>query len=101
MDQDVNNNTVSTMEAQLQQIVKDVNDATDATAKEMKKSTQEGFTEVRTKLESNYNVIFQRVLESIDTPVYVSINIELRARNVQIPSIDIDIRLEDLNNSLQ
>ena len=59
MDQATNNNTVSAMEAKLHRLVKAVNDATDNTAKEMKKSTQEGFTEVRAKLDYVYNVILK------------------------------------------
>ena len=64
MDQVVNNNTVSEMEAQLHRLVKAVNDVIDAAAKEIKKSTQEGFTEVRDKLDYVYNIILQRVPNS-------------------------------------
>ena len=60
MHQDANNNTISTMEAQLHKIVKVVNDVTDAATKEMKKSAQEGFTEVTKKLDSVYNIILQK-----------------------------------------
>ena len=51
----------------------------------MKKSSQEGFTKVRTKLDFVYNIVFQRVPESATAQEYVSISIEPRARNVQIP----------------
>ena len=64
MDQAVYNNTVSAMEAQLHWLVEAVNDATDAASKEMKKLEQEGFIEVRDKLDSVYNVILKRVPES-------------------------------------
>ena len=47
MDQAMNSSTRSAMEVQLNWLVKVVNDATDAAAKEMKKSAQEGFTEVK------------------------------------------------------
>ena len=60
MDQVVNNNTMSEMEAQLHRLVKAVNDAIDAAAKEINKSTQEAFTEVRNKLDYVYNIILQR-----------------------------------------
>ena len=65
MDQDAHNNTVSTMEAQLHKLVKAVNDAIDAAAKEMKKSTQEGFTKVITNLYFVYNIVLQTVLENV------------------------------------
>ena len=64
MDQVVNNNTMLEMEAQLHRLVKAVNDAIDAAAKEIKKSTQEAFTEVRNKLDYVYNIILQRVPKS-------------------------------------
>ena len=64
MDQVVNNNTMSEMEAQLHRLVKAVNDAIDAVSKEIKKSTQEAFTEVRNKLDYVYNIILQRVPKS-------------------------------------
>ena len=64
MDQVVNNNTVSSMEEQLHLLFKVANDVNDATTKEMKKSSQEGFVEVRTKLDYVYNIVLQRVPES-------------------------------------
>ena len=51
MEKGVSSSTMSAMEAQLNRLVKAVNDATDAAAKEMRKSTQDGFTEVSTKLD--------------------------------------------------
>ena len=59
MNQAANKNTISTMETQLHKLVKVVNDATDVATKEMKKSTQEGFTEIRAKYDSVYNFIFK------------------------------------------
>ena len=101
MHQDANNNTISTMEAQLHKIVKVVNDVTDAATKEMKKSAQEGFTEVTKKLDSVYNIILQRVLESAAAQEYMLISTEPRARNVQIPPTAIALVGVYLNTSLQ
>ena len=53
------------MEAQLNRIFKAVNDANDVTVKEMKESTQEGFTEVRTKLDYVYDILSKRAPESM------------------------------------
>ena len=60
IDHVVNNNTMSAMEAQLHRLVKDVTDTIDATAKEMNKSSQEGFFEVRAKLDYVYNFFLNR-----------------------------------------
>ena len=59
MDQDTSNSVVSAMEVQLHWLLKNVNDATDAIVKEMKKSTQEWFIKVRAKLDSIYNFILK------------------------------------------
>ena len=88
------------MEAQLQWLVKAVNDKTDVVSKEMKKSAYEGFMEVISKLDYVYNIVLQRVLESTVVQEYFSISTEPWARNVQIPPTAIDVEWEDLNISL-
>ena len=59
----------------MNQLVKVVRDAIDTVSKEMNKSTQDGFTEVSTKLDSLYNVFLKRALEKGTTgQEFVSIN---------------------------
>ena len=53
------------MEAQLDRLIKAIMNATDVVAKEIKKSTQDGFTEVRTKLDSLYDDVLKRAPESV------------------------------------
>ena len=67
----------------------------------MTKSVQEGFIEVRTKIDSIYDVVLNRAPKSVTVQEFVSINTEPRLRNVQIPSIVIDAEREELNTSLQ
>ena len=100
MDQDLRSSTKSIMEVQLNWLVKAINDANNATKKEMNKSVQEGFTEVRTKLDSVYDIVSKRAPESMIVQENVSISTEPRARNVQILSTYIDVRSEELNTSL-
>ena len=83
---------MSTMEVRLNWLVKAINDATDATAKEMKKSSQEGFIKVRTKLGSVYVVVSKRAQESVTVQEFASISTGPQARNVQIPPIVINAR---------
>ena len=65
MDQFASSRTVSTMEAELNQLVKDVNDVTNAATKEMKKLMHERFTKVRTKLYSIYGIVSKRAPKSM------------------------------------
>ena len=51
MEQGASSITISAMEARFNRLVKVVNDATDVATKEMKKSTQDRFVEVSTKLD--------------------------------------------------
>ena len=67
----------------------------------MTKSMQEGFIEVRTKIDSIYDVVLNRAPKSVTVQEFVSINTEPRLRNVHIPSIVIDAEREELNTSLQ
>ena len=89
------------MEAQLNRLIKAIKNEIDAEAKEMTKSAQVGFTQVRTKLDSLYDVVLKRAPERVTMQGFVSINIEPQVRNVQIPLIAIDAGREDLNTSLQ
>ena len=82
MNQAMINSIVSAMEVKLNRLVKVVNDVTDAAAKEMKKSTQEGFTEVRTKLESFYDIVSKISLENATLQEIASMSTEPRDRNV-------------------
>ena len=63
MGQAASSSTMSAMAELLNQIIKAFNDATDAAAKEMKKLAQDGFSEVRTKLDSLYDFFFKRAPE--------------------------------------
>ena len=82
-------------------LIKEVVDATYVATKEMMKSVQEQFTEVRTKLDSLYDVVLKRALEGAIVQDFASINTEPQVRNVQITSTAIDTGREDLNTSLQ
>ena len=84
MDQESRKSTISAMEVQLNQLVKSINDATNVDAKEMRKSMQEGFIEVRTKLDFVYEIVSKRAPESMTVQETMSINTEPRARNFQI-----------------
>ena len=101
MDQAANNSTRSAMEAQLNQLIKAINDATDAIPKEMNKSAQDGFDEVSTKLDSLYNVVLKRAPEEgVTVQKFASISTQPQVRNVQIMLTVIDTGREDLNTSL-
>ena len=52
------------MEEKLNWLIKEVTNATDAAANEIKKYVQAGFIEVRTKLNSLYDVVLKRAPES-------------------------------------
>ena len=67
----------------------------------MTKFSQVRFTEVRTKLDSLYDVVLKRALESVTFQEFTSINTEPRVRNVQIPPTAMDAGREDLNTLLQ
>ena len=56
--------------------------------------------EVRTKLDSLYDVVLKRTLESTTGKEFTSISIEPRVRNVQIPPTVINAGREELNTSL-
>ena len=58
----------------------------------MRKSAQEGFAEVRTKLDSISNVVLRRAPESGAMQDTMSISTESWVRNVQIPPTAIDAR---------
>ena len=59
MEQGACSRTTSTMEVQLNQLIKEVENATDAAIKEMTKSTQVGFMKLRTKIDSLYHVVLK------------------------------------------
>ena len=61
MDQAASSSTRSAMEVQLKWLIKAINYENDAATKEIKKSSHEGFTEVRTKLDSVYFFVSKRV----------------------------------------
>ena len=71
MEQGASSSTTTTMEAQLNQLIKAVANVTDVVAKEMTKFAKEGFTEVRTKLDSIYDVVLKRALESATVQEFV------------------------------
>ena len=60
MDQDANSTTRSTLEAHLKCFIKVIMESSDAATKEMRRCAQEGFTEVRTKLESIYTIVLRK-----------------------------------------
>ena len=64
MEKDTNSSSRAVMEAQLQWPIKVVMDSFDTTTKEMRQSTQEGFSKVQNKLDSIYNVVAGRGAES-------------------------------------
>ena len=76
MDQEASNSTRYAMEAQLQWLIKVVTESSDTAAKEIWKYAQEGFDEVRTKLDSIYKVVSQRGPESATVQDYASIRTE-------------------------
>ena len=63
-------------------------------------STQEGFVEVRNKLDSVYNDVLKRSPESAIVQEFSLILIEPRARNIQVPPTAIDIGNADVTSSL-
>ena len=54
-----------TVEAQLNRLIKAIKNVTDATSEVMKKSMQEGFVEVRTRLDSLYDVVLKKAPEVV------------------------------------
>ena len=78
-----------------------VTDSFNTTAKEMWQSSQEGFIEVRMKLDSIYNVVSRRALESAVVQEFATISIEPWGKNVQDPLTAIEAGNKDLNFALQ
>ena len=91
MEQEERNNTRSKMEAQLQWLIKALTDTSNTATKEMRNSAQEGFVEVRTKLDYVYDAILRREPESVTVQDYAPISTGTQVRNVQIPSTAIDV----------
>ena len=75
-------------------------DSSDISSKEMWRFAREGFAEVRTKLDSIYNVVVRRGPKTTFVQDFASISSEPRARNVQVPPTAIDAGREDINSSL-
>ena len=90
MEQDATNSTISALEVQLQQLIKAFTDYSNVAAKQMHNSGHKGFVEVCTKLDSIYNIILRRGQESADVQYFMSIGIEPRVRNIQVPPTAID-----------
>ena len=85
MEQGASSSTAQGMEAQLNRLIKAVADATHVAGKEMMKCVQVGFNKVRTKLDSLYDLVLKRALESMNVKDFASINTEPQVRNVQTP----------------
>ena len=88
------------IEAQLNHLVVAIRTRIDGAAKEMKKQVQDGFGEVRTHLDSLFDIVVKKAPEVAPIQILGSISTGTRIQNVQNFLHAVKTNNEDLNSSL-
>ena len=92
--------TTPIIEAQLNHLIAAITTTTDATTEQMKKQETYGFGEVRTHLDSLFDVVMTKELKAYIADRICMIDTRRWIRNVKILSHAIKTNNEDLNTSL-